>query len=137
MPGRVPGIHVLAARANKVVDGRNKCGHDEGDIMAEIRVPVLGESVTEATLGEWLKQPGDPVKADEPVASLETDKVSIEVPSPNRSVRAEPCTSRPVTSRAVRTSAPNFAACRRARSLSRSRCRRTRVLSGPPAGRAS
>ncbi len=51
-------------------------------MSTEVKVPVLGESITEATLGEWLKQPGDPVKADEPIASLETDKVSIEVPSP-------------------------------------------------------
>jgi len=50
--------------------------------MAEVKVPTLGESITEATLGEWLKQPGDPVRADEPIASLETDKVSVEVPSP-------------------------------------------------------
>src|SRR6188768_1274367 len=50
--------------------------------MADVTVPVLGESITEATLGEWLKQPGDPIKADEPIASLETDKVSVEVPSP-------------------------------------------------------
>ena len=50
--------------------------------MTDVTVPVLGESITEATLGEWLKQPGDPVKADEPIASLETDKVSVEVPSP-------------------------------------------------------
>ncbi len=48
----------------------------------DIKVPTLGESVTEATVGEWLKKPGDPVKQDEPVASLETDKVAIEVPSP-------------------------------------------------------
>ena len=48
----------------------------------EVKVPTLGESVTEATIGEWLKQPGDPVKVDEPIASLETDKVAIEVPSP-------------------------------------------------------
>jgi 2-oxoglutarate dehydrogenase E2 component (dihydrolipoamide succinyltransferase) len=48
----------------------------------EITVPTLGESVTEATVGEWLKQPGDPVKVDEPIVSLETDKVAIEVPSP-------------------------------------------------------
>ncbi len=51
-------------------------------MSTEVKVPVLGESITEATLGEWLKQPGDAVKADEPIASLETDKVSIEVPSP-------------------------------------------------------
>ena len=50
--------------------------------MTDVTVPVLGESITEATLGEWLKQPGDSVKADEPIASLETDKVSVEVPSP-------------------------------------------------------
>lgn len=51
-------------------------------MATEILVPVLGESITEATIGEWLKQPGDPVAADEPVASLETDKVSVEVPAP-------------------------------------------------------
>ncbi|MDO7843285.1 2-oxoglutarate dehydrogenase complex dihydrolipoyllysine-residue succinyltransferase [Sphingomonas immobilis] len=51
-------------------------------MATEVKVPVLGESITEATLGEWLKQPGDPVKQDEPIASLETDKVSVEVPSP-------------------------------------------------------
>ena len=57
--------------------------------MAEVKVPVLGESITEATLGEWLKQPGDPVQADEPIASLETDKVSVEVPSPVAGVMGE------------------------------------------------
>jgi 2-oxoglutarate dehydrogenase E2 component (dihydrolipoamide succinyltransferase) len=51
-------------------------------MATEVKVPTLGESITEATLGEWLKQPGDPVRQDEPVASLETDKVAIEVPSP-------------------------------------------------------
>jgi 2-oxoglutarate dehydrogenase E2 component (dihydrolipoamide succinyltransferase) len=51
-------------------------------MATDIKVPALGESITEATIGEWLKKPGDPVKADEPVASLETDKVSIEVPAP-------------------------------------------------------
>ena len=55
----------------------------------EIKVPTLGESVTEATVGEWLKQPGDPVKQDEPVASLETDKVAVEVPSPVAGVMGE------------------------------------------------
>ncbi len=50
--------------------------------MADVKVPVLGESITEATLGEWLKNPGDPVQLDEPIASLETDKVSVEVGSP-------------------------------------------------------
>ena len=55
----------------------------------DIKVPTLGESVTEATVGEWLKKPGDPVKQDEPIASLETDKVAIEVPSPVAGVMGE------------------------------------------------
>ena len=55
----------------------------------EVKVPVLGESVTEATVGEWLKQPGDAVAQDEPIASLETDKVAIEVPSPVAGVMGE------------------------------------------------
>src|SRR5215831_7222733 len=50
--------------------------------MADIRVPTLGESVTEATIGKWFKHPGDPVAVDEPVVELETDKVTIEVPAP-------------------------------------------------------
>jgi 2-oxoglutarate dehydrogenase E2 component (dihydrolipoamide succinyltransferase) len=48
----------------------------------EVKVPVLGESVAEATIGEWLKKPGEAVAADEPICSLETDKVAVEVPSP-------------------------------------------------------
>ena len=48
----------------------------------EIRVPTLGESVAEATVGKWFKKPGDAVKADEPLVELETDKVSVEVPAP-------------------------------------------------------
>ena len=51
-------------------------------MSTEVKVPVLGESITEATLGQWLKKPGETVAADEPIASLETDKVAIEVPSP-------------------------------------------------------
>jgi 2-oxoglutarate dehydrogenase E2 component (dihydrolipoamide succinyltransferase) len=51
-------------------------------MSTEIKVPVLGESISEATLGQWLKKPGEAVAADEPVASLETDKVAIEVPAP-------------------------------------------------------
>ena len=51
-------------------------------MTTEIKVPALGESITEATLGQWLKKPGDAVALDEPIASLETDKVAIEVPSP-------------------------------------------------------
>jgi 2-oxoglutarate dehydrogenase E2 component (dihydrolipoamide succinyltransferase) len=51
-------------------------------MSSEVKVPTLGESVTEATIGQWLKQPGEPVKLDEPIASLETDKVAIDVMSP-------------------------------------------------------
>ena len=51
-------------------------------MSTEIKVPVLGESVTEASIGQWLKQPGDQVALDEPIASLETDKVAIEVNAP-------------------------------------------------------
>ena len=58
-------------------------------MATEVKVPALGESVTEAPLGEWLKQPGDAVKADEPIASLETDKVAIEVPAPAAGVLTE------------------------------------------------
>ena len=51
-------------------------------MATDVTVPTLGESITEATLGQWLKKPGDPVAVDEPIASLETDKVAVEVPSP-------------------------------------------------------
>ena len=51
-------------------------------MSTEVKVPVLGESVTEASVGQWLKQPGEQVRMDEPIASLETDKVAIEVNAP-------------------------------------------------------
>ena len=51
-------------------------------MASDVKVPTLGESITEATIGQWLKQPGDAVAIDEPIASLETDKVSVEVNSP-------------------------------------------------------
>jgi 2-oxoglutarate dehydrogenase E2 component (dihydrolipoamide succinyltransferase) len=57
--------------------------------MAEIRVPTLGESVTEATIGKWFKQPGDAVAVDEPLVELETDKVTIEVPAPAAGVLSD------------------------------------------------
>src|SRR5262244_2828264 len=57
--------------------------------MTEIRVPTLGESVTEATIGKWFKQPGDRVAVDEPLVELETDKVTIEVPAPAAGVLSE------------------------------------------------
>src|SRR5262249_44318984 len=55
----------------------------------EIRVPTLGESVTEATIARWLKQPGEAVARDEPVVELETDKVTLEVPAPAAGVIGE------------------------------------------------
>jgi 2-oxoglutarate dehydrogenase E2 component (dihydrolipoamide succinyltransferase) len=57
--------------------------------MTEIRVPTLGESVTEATIGKWFKHPGDAVAVDEPLVELETDKVTIEVPAPAAGVLSE------------------------------------------------
>jgi 2-oxoglutarate dehydrogenase E2 component (dihydrolipoamide succinyltransferase) len=54
--------------------------------MTDIKVPTLGESVTEATVGRWFKQPGDAVAADEPLVELETDKVTLEVPAPSAGV---------------------------------------------------
>ena len=51
-------------------------------MSTEVRVPTLGESVTEATIGQWFKKVGDAVSADEPIVELETDKVTMEVPAP-------------------------------------------------------
>jgi 2-oxoglutarate dehydrogenase E2 component (dihydrolipoamide succinyltransferase) len=58
----------------------------ERTMAIEIKVPALGESVTEATVGKWLKQAGEAVKVDEPLVELETDKVSVEVPAPSAGV---------------------------------------------------
>jgi 2-oxoglutarate dehydrogenase E2 component (dihydrolipoamide succinyltransferase) len=55
----------------------------------DVQVPALGESITEGTLAQWLKKPGEAVALDEPIASLETDKVTVEVPSPAAGVLAE------------------------------------------------
>lgn len=55
----------------------------------EIKVPTLGESVTEATVGQWYKRPGEAIKADEPLVELETDKVTVEVPAPSAGVLGE------------------------------------------------
>lgn len=51
-------------------------------MATEVKVPTLGESVTEATVGQWLKKPGEAVQADEAIVSLETDKVAVDVPAP-------------------------------------------------------
>ena len=58
-------------------------------MATEIKVPTLGESVTEATIGQWFKAPGDAVQADEPLVELETDKVTIEVPAPSAGTMGE------------------------------------------------
>jgi 2-oxoglutarate dehydrogenase E2 component (dihydrolipoamide succinyltransferase) len=58
-------------------------------MATEIRVPSLGESVVEATVGQWFKQAGDAVAADEPLVELETDKVTVEVPAPASGVLSE------------------------------------------------
>jgi 2-oxoglutarate dehydrogenase E2 component (dihydrolipoamide succinyltransferase) len=58
-------------------------------MATEIRVPTLGESVTEATIGKWFKQPGEAVAVDEPLVELETDKVTIEVPAPSAGVLSD------------------------------------------------
>ncbi len=58
-------------------------------MATEIRVPTLGESVSEATIGKWFKKAGEAIKADEPIVELETDKVTVEVPAPAGGVLAE------------------------------------------------
>ncbi|MGA3303198.1 MAG: 2-oxoglutarate dehydrogenase complex dihydrolipoyllysine-residue succinyltransferase [Methylovirgula sp.] len=58
-------------------------------MTVEIRVPTLGESVSEATIGRWYKQAGDPVSLDEPIVELETDKVTVEVNAPATGVLSE------------------------------------------------
>jgi 2-oxoglutarate dehydrogenase E2 component (dihydrolipoamide succinyltransferase) len=69
-------------------------------MATEIRVPTLGESVSEATVGTWFKKVGDAIKADEPLCELETDKVTIEVPAPASGVLSE------ITANAGETVAP-------------------------------
>jgi 2-oxoglutarate dehydrogenase E2 component (dihydrolipoamide succinyltransferase) len=58
-------------------------------MATDVIIPALGESITEATVGQWLKQPGEAVAVDEPIVSLETDKVAVEVPSPVAGTLAE------------------------------------------------
>ena len=55
----------------------------------KILVPVLGESITEATVAKWLKNKGDSIETDEPLVELETDKVNLEVPSPVDGILSE------------------------------------------------
>src|SRR4051812_39437590 len=88
MAGRLPSRVATCGRSHLRMTA--DCGlRDRKEIMAEIRVPTLGESVTEATIGKWFKKAGDSVAADEPVVELETDKVTIEVPAPAAGVLSE------------------------------------------------
>ena len=57
--------------------------------MTDVRVPTLGESVTEATVATWFKKPGDSINIDEMLCELETDKVTVEVPSPVAGIMGE------------------------------------------------
>src|SRR5690606_8678697 len=61
---------------------RDRAEQGKPSMSTDVRVPTLGESVTEATIGQWFKKVGEAVKADEPIVELETDKVTIEVPAP-------------------------------------------------------
>ncbi|WP_372917732.1 biotin/lipoyl-containing protein, partial [Sandarakinorhabdus sp.] len=58
-------------------------------MATDVVVPALGESITEASVGQWLKQPGEAVAVDEAIVALETDKVAVEVPSPVAGVMGE------------------------------------------------
>src|SRR3954469_14317313 len=84
MPGLVPCIHVFLCCAKTWMAGSSPAMTKKfrGPTMTEIRVPTLGESVTEATIGKWFKKPGDPVAVDEPLVELETDKGTAEAPAP-------------------------------------------------------
>ncbi|MFS4438309.1 2-oxoglutarate dehydrogenase complex dihydrolipoyllysine-residue succinyltransferase [Paracoccaceae bacterium GXU_MW_L88] len=77
-----------ATKKEQEAEDAEHSGGGSGE-MIEIPVPSLGESVTEATVGSWMKQPGDQVEADEIICELETDKVSVEVPAPAAGVLSE------------------------------------------------
>src|SRR5687768_10382294 len=84
-PGSCPSTSSSATNSSKRRSAAEACsaGDNTGSDMAtEIKVPTLGESVTEATVGQWFKKEGDAVARDEPLVELETDKVTIEVPAP-------------------------------------------------------
>ena len=86
-------------------------------MATEIRVPTLGKSVTEATIGRWFKKAGDAVRADEPLVELETDKVTVEVPAPAAGVLEK-----------IRVQGRRDRRCRRGARLDRRRSRRARSL---------
>src|SRR5206468_4820741 len=93
MAGLVPAIPLRQASAHLIGIPATRPGMNtekfRQKLMAEIRVPTLGESVTEATIGKWFKKPGEAVAVDEPLVELETDKVTIEVPAPAAGVLSE------------------------------------------------
>jgi 2-oxoglutarate dehydrogenase E2 component (dihydrolipoamide succinyltransferase) len=72
-----------------IIQVHDRTGYLRKQTMTEIRVPTLGESVTEATIGRWFKKAGEAVAVDEPLVELETDKVTIEVPAPSAGVLGE------------------------------------------------
>ena len=86
-------------------------------MATDVKVPALGELITEGTLAQWLKKPGEAVAADEPIASLETDKVSVEVPSPVAGVLSRTARCRKAT---------RSRSARRSRGSTRRRLRRDR-----------
>ncbi|MEM7192099.1 MAG: biotin/lipoyl-containing protein, partial [Pseudomonadota bacterium] len=75
--------------ARNVSSDKSDEGRTANAMTTEIRVPTLGESVVEATVGQWFKNQGEAVAADEPLVELETDKVTVEVPAPEDGVLAE------------------------------------------------
>src|ERR1700716_545553 len=81
VPGPRPGIPRLGKSCRKDPDDVRRRRKKE-DTMTEIRVPTLGESVSEATIGRWFKKPGDTVAVDKPLVELATDKATLEVPAP-------------------------------------------------------
>ncbi len=85
----------------------------------EIRVPTLGESITEATVGKWFKKAGETVRADEPLVELETDKVTLEVNAPGAGVLSEIAAETGQTVVDRRAARP---ACRRRGGAGRSAC---------------
>ena len=83
-------LQAARRRSRQSLVARRAGGLTAGARMAaEIKVPTLGESVTEATVARWLKQPGDAVALDEPLVELETDKVTLEVPAPAAGILGE------------------------------------------------
>src|ERR1700716_3018871 len=88
-PGRLPRSWSPRTTGSFAFTDDDQTGYLGNQPMTEIRVPTLGESVTEATIGRWFKKAGDAVAVDEPLVELETDKVTIEVPAPSAGTLGE------------------------------------------------